>query len=203
MSDFSPRDRHNGSMETKQPLLIVVSGPGGVGKSTVVDVLVERHPELWLSRSWTTREQRPGEDESAYIFVSHQEFEDRIEAGGFLEYASFLGNYYGTPDLDPPDGRDVLLEIDVQGARQVVNKEPDALLLFLQAPDPREQEARLRRRGDPADKVAQRLAKSAEEQDAGIELGAEVIINHDIDDTVEVMWSAIEKARANRGGLSR
>lgn len=182
-----------------QPLLIVVSGPGGVGKSTVVDALIERYPELWLSRSWTTREQRPGESEEAYIFVSRDEFEARIEAGGFLEYASFLDNYYGTPTLETPNGRDVILEIDVQGARQVLAKDPEAILIFLQAPDPDEQQARLRRRGDPEQKVAQRLSKAAEEQDAGLELGASVIVNHDISDTVEAMWSAIEKARAARG----
>jgi guanylate kinase len=177
----------------------VVSGPGGVGKSTVVDVLIERYPELWLSRSWTTREQRPGEDPDAYIFVSRQQFLDRLDNNGFLEHAEFLGNFYGTPTLDAPSGRDVILEIDVQGARQVIATHPDALLIFLQAPDPEEQETRLRRRGDPPEKVAQRLAKAAEEADAGAELGASVIVNHDIDDTVEAMWSAIEKARAGRG----
>lgn len=182
-----------------EPLLIVVSGPGGVGKSTVVEALIERYPELWLSRSWTTRERRPGESPDAYVFVPRQEFEDRIAADGFLEYASFLDNYYGTPTLDSPSGRDVILEIDVQGARQVLAKDPEAVLIFLQAPDPSEQEARLRRRGDPEHKVEQRLAKAAEERDAGLELGASVIINHDISDTVEAMWSVIEKARAGRG----
>lgn len=181
------------------PLLIVVSGPGGVGKSTVVDALIEAYPELWLSRSWTTRERRPGEPEDAYVYVSRQDFEDRIAADGFLEYASFLDNYYGTPTLDAPNGRDVILEIDVQGARQVLAKDPEAVLIFLQAPDSAEQEARLRRRGDPEHKVEQRLAKAAEERDAGMELGAFVIVNHDIADSVEAMWSIIEKARAARG----
>ena len=181
------------------PLLIVVSGPGGVGKSTVVDALIERYPELWLSRSWTTRERRPGESERAYVYVTREVFEERIANDGFLEYASFLDNYYGTPVLDSPPGRDVILEIDVQGARQVLAKDPDAVLIFLQAPDPAEQEARLRRRGDPEHKVEQRLSKAAEERDAGLELGAAVIVNHDIDETVESMWAAIEKARAARG----
>lgn len=179
--------------------MIVISGPGGVGKSTVVDVLIERYPELWLSRSWTTRERRSGESEHAYVYVSDDEFQERINNGGFLEHAEFLGNFYGTPTLEPTGTRDVILEIDVQGARQVLKQEPDALLLFLQAPDAGEQEARLRRRGDPEHKVNQRLAKAAEEADAGSELGAQVITNHDIDETVEVMWAAIEKARAARG----
>lgn len=180
-------------------MLIVISGPGGVGKSTVVDALLERYPELWLSRSWTTRERRPSESEDAYVFVSREAFEERVANDGFLEYADFLGNYYGTPTLESTDGRDVILEIDVQGARQVVKDDSDALLIFLQAPDAEEQQARLRRRGDPEEKVAQRLAKAAEEADAGIELGASVITNYQIDDTVDAMWSAIEKARAARG----
>ena len=184
---------------THSPLLVVISGPGGVGKSTVVDALIERYPELWLSRSWTTRVRRPSEPEDAYVFVTTEQFEDRLARGGFLEYASFLGNYYGTPTLEPPEGRDVILEIDVQGARQVVKDEPDALLIFLKAPDAAEQQARLRRRGDPEEKVAQRLAKAAEEADAGTELGATVITNYDINETVEAMWAAIEKARAARG----
>ncbi len=180
---------------------MIVSGPGGVGKSTVVDVLIERYPELWLSRSWTTRQRRPRESERSYVFVTTEQFEERIKADGFLEHAEFLGNYYGTPSLDPPDGRDVILEIDVQGARQVVEKEQDALLLFLQAPSADEQQARLRRRGDPEEKVAQRVAKAAEEADAGRELDAQIITNFNIDDTVEEMWSAIEKARSDRGRL--
>ncbi len=165
----------------------------------MVDALIERYPELWLSRSWTTRQRRPTESEDAYVFVTTAEFEERIAEGGFLEYASFLGNYYGTPTLDAPEGRDVVLEIDVQGARQVIKKDPEALLIFLQAPDADEQEARLRRRGDVPAKVEQRLAKAAEEADAGLELGAFVITNHDIDETVDAMWAVIEKARAARG----
>lgn len=181
------------------PLLIVVSGPGGVGKSTVVKALVEKYPELWLSRSWTTRKRRPSESPDAYKFVTVEEFEKRIADDGFLEYAEFLGNYYGTPTLDDTDGRDVILEIDVQGARQVIEREPDAVLIFLQAPSQSEQQARLRRRGDPEEKVAQRVEKAAQEADAGRELGAQIITNFDINETVELMFAVIEKARAATG----
>ncbi len=177
---------------------MVISGPGGVGKGTVVAELVRRHPDLWLSRSWTTRERRPGEAADAYVFVDRAEFEKRIAENGFLEYAEFLGNLYGTPVPSPPPGRDVILEIDVQGARQVVELDPDAVLIFLEAPSVEEQEARLRRRGDPADKVAQRLAKAREEADAGAELGAIRIVNVEIGQCADDIHGAIVAARACR-----
>ncbi|MDP4642740.1 MAG: guanylate kinase, partial [Ilumatobacteraceae bacterium] len=105
-------------------IVFVVSGPGGVGKSTVVGELVKRDSELWLSQSWTTRERRPGEADDAYNFVSRDAFEAHIVAGGFLEWTTFLGNYYGTPLPTPTIGKDIVLEIEVDGASQVKQQHP-------------------------------------------------------------------------------
>ncbi len=153
---------------------------------------MEKHGDhYWLSRSWTTRQRRVGEAEDAYVFVDRAAFERRIADGGFVEWAEFLGNYYGTPLPDAPPGKLLIYEIDVQGARQVKEADPSAALVFLQVPSVEEQEARLRGRGDPEDKVAQRLAKAAEEADMGIELGAFHIVNHDVDTTVEALHTYI------------
>lgn len=166
-----------------QPI-VVVSGPGGVGKGTVVAELVADNDRYWLSRSWTTRTRRPGEAEDAYVFVSRGQFEDRIAVGGFVEHAEFLGNYYGTPTPDAPDGKILIYEIDVQGARQVAHIEPDALLVFLIAPSAEAQHQRLVGRGDPPEKVAERMRKAAEEAGAAAELGAHTIVNDQLDRTV-------------------
>ena len=141
--------------------IIVISGPGGVGKGTIVNALVERDPRLWLSRSWTTRKQRPSEPDTAYIFTDEASFERRIDQGGFLEWTRFLDNYYGTPTPDGVDGRDVVLEIEVDGAQQVKRLQHDAILIFVLPPSRAEQQRRLRGRGDPEEMVDERLAQGA------------------------------------------
>lgn len=176
-------------------MIIVVSGPGGVGKSTIVGALVLRDPELCLSRSWTTRERRPAESEESYVFTDTAIFEERISAGGFLEWTEFLGNYYGSPVPDPHRERDLVLEIEVDGAQQVKKIHPEALLLFVLPPSREEQERRLRGRGDPSDKVLARLRKAEVEEPIGRDLADHIVVNDDLEQTVNEMLRIIADAR--------
>lgn len=123
-----------GSSSGHAPRIFIISGPGGVGKGTIVDALMSRDPRLLLSRSWTTRAQRPGERDDAYVFTTRDSFEFHRESGGFLEWTEFLGNYYGTPVPDLSAGRDIVLEIEVDGAQQVKVRHPESVLIFILPP---------------------------------------------------------------------
>ena len=150
-------------------LLIVFSGPSGVGKGTVRAKIFEQENNFKYSVSMTTRKQRPGEvDGKDYYFRTREEFEELIRKGEMLEYAEYVGNYYGTPltyvnqTLD--EGKDIFLEIEVQGALQVKQKKPDAVFVFLTPPDLEQLRERLVGRGtDSSEVIAHRLEKAKEE----------------------------------------
>jgi guanylate kinase len=175
-----------------------VFGSGGVGKGTLVERLMSADPRLWLSRSWTTRRRRLGEPETAYHFVDREEFLARRKAGGFLESAEFLGHLYGTPTLEAPPGRDVLLEIEVDGAEQVKARHPDAVAVMVVAPSPQVQAKRLRARGDNEDHVAARMAMSPEEEARGRRLADHVVVNDDVDQAASEVVGILEAHRRSR-----
>ncbi|MFQ7124631.1 MAG: guanylate kinase [Eisenbergiella sp.] len=150
-------------------LLIVISGFSGVGKGTLVKKLVDSYDNYALSVSMTTRAPRDGEkDGVSYFFVEKETFEENIANDGLIEYASYVGNYYGTPrawvEEQLESGRDVVLEIEVQGALKVKEKFPEALLLFLLPPSAQELKHRLEKRGtETAEVIEQRLKRAREE----------------------------------------
>jgi guanylate kinase len=149
--------------------LIVITGPSGVGKGTLVKKLMAQMDRLKYSVSVTTRPIRPGEVEgTSYFFRSVAEFEEMIGQGAFMEYAKFAGNYYGTPrgwvSEEQESGVDVILEIEVQGAKQIYSQYPEAVMIFISPPSFEELEARLRgRQTESLDKINLRLEKAREE----------------------------------------
>jgi guanylate kinase len=192
------QDEKHDELHQAPPLVVIVSGPGGVGKGTIVESLVARDERLWLSRSWTTRARRDGERHDAYHFVTRDEFEERISGSGFLEWTSFLGNYYGTPLPEAVSGRDLVLEIEVDGARQVKTVHPDAVLVFLLPPSRLEQQRRLRGRGDAEDKVEERLRKAEEEEPVGIAMADHVVVNDDLELTLQELVRIVHHERKRR-----
>ena len=149
--------------------LFVVSGPSGVGKGTLVKKLVERDSNIVISISATTRKPREGEcDGREYYFISHDDFEKMISEDEILEYTTYCGNYYGTPKKEAErimgEGKDLILEIEVDGAAQIKKKYPDAVTIMLLPPSITELESRLRGRGTETDEVIlSRLARAREE----------------------------------------
>lgn len=176
--------------------LVVITGPSGVGKGTLLSHLRQRHPQLYLSTSATTRAPRPGEvDGQHYYFVSRDIFEAMIAAGELLEWAEFAGNYYGTPrqpvEVQVERGNQVILEIELQGARQVAQSFPEALKIFLLPPSPEELERRIRTRGQDNDAaIARRLQRARIELEAASEFDL-CIVNDDLDQALMALEAAL------------
>lgn len=176
--------------------LLVISAPSGAGKGTLIKRLVERADNVWVSVSATTRDPRPGEvDGVDYFFLTREGFEQLISEGGFLEYAEYNGNYYGTP-IAPimqhiDNGDIVVLEIEVQGAFQVKERVPDCAMLFIEPPSMEELERRLRARGTETDEVILGRMRTAQ-----VELGRKMeydmrLVNDDLDEATDELLAYV------------
>jgi guanylate kinase len=188
--------------QTSKGLLVVMSGPGGVGKSTISKAL-KSHPSIWLSISATTRAPRDGEiNGEDYFFVTENEFDEMIMNNHFLEWAEFAGNRYGTPRLEVvkqiENGKNVLLEIEIAGARQIKKQGHDALFVFIAPPSWEELEARLIGRGtDSPERQRARLDLAREEMAAASEFD-EILINTEVNQVAAALVSLALKKRERR-----
>jgi len=184
-------------------LVVIVSAPSGSGKSTLVGRLLEKYPELLFSVSYTTRiprgRERPGEN---YHYVSRQEFEARIARDEFLEYAQVFGNYYGTHssflERARAEGRDLVLDIDVQGARQLKSKIPDAVSIFILAPSRHILEQRLRARSEDFEEVIQRRLREAAREIENYSAYDYVLINREVEAAVNTLAAILQAERVRR-----
>jgi guanylate kinase len=185
------------------PKVFVITGPSGVGKGTLIHRLLDRLPELELSVSATTRAPRPGEQDGVdYHFLTRAEFDSRVAAGEFVEHATYSGNTYGTlrTELERrlAAGVPVVLEIEVQGARQVREAVPDAVAVFIAPPDPEALRERLTGRGtDTPEQVEARLRTAEGELEAQPEF-AHVVVNGELDAATEELAQIVCKALASR-----
>ena len=177
--------------------LIIITGPSGVGKGTVVKELLDRNKDIWLSISATTRNPRIGEkDGENYYFISDERFKDMIDKKDFLEWAQFAGNYYGTPlstvNEKIEKGFIVLLEIEVEGAKQIKEKFPEALSIFLLPPSKAELEKRIRNRGTEKEEAIDRRLSRADYEIASSDEFDFVLTNNDVDETVKEVFKIIK-----------
>lgn len=185
--------------------LYVISGPSGVGKGSVVELLSEAHPELFVSISVTTRPPRSGERPGVqYSFVSPAQFEELIQYEALLEHAEVFGHFYGTPIVPIEDaralGKDAVLEIDVQGAMQIRERVPDALLIFLVPPSMDELARRLNERGtEGQDDLERRLTGARREMEQRDRFDY-IVENDDLDRATAQVAAIIEQHRAGDAG---
>ncbi|MCE2928233.1 MAG: guanylate kinase [Candidatus Caenarcaniphilales bacterium] len=180
--------------------LIVFTGPSGVGKGTIVKKLFEQVQGIEFSVSCTTREKREGEvDGKNYFFKTREEFENMITNNELLEHAEFVGNHYGTPkafvEKTLAEGKDVFLEIEVQGALQIMQKFPEAITIFLVPPKFEVLEERLRKRGTESEEVLQKRLTKAQEEMGFMDMFEYIVVNDDIDQAVKLLEALIMQAR--------
>ncbi|MEA5512956.1 guanylate kinase [Nodularia sp. UHCC 0506] len=176
--------------------LIVLTGPSGVGKGTLMQELLKRHPELYYSVSVTTRSARPGETNGEnYYFISRSKFEQLVAQGEFLEWAEFAGNYYGTPREavlnQIQSGKLVMLEIELEGARQIRVSFPSAFSIFILPPSLKELENRIRGRAqDSEEAIARRLDRAQAEIQAADEFDVQ-IVNDDLENALKAIEATL------------
>lgn len=181
-------------------ILIVLSGFSGAGKGTLVKKLLQTYDNYALSISMTTRQPREGErDGVEYFFRTKEQFEENISKDGFIEYACYCGNYYGTPKKYVEEqleaGKDVILEIEIQGALKVKEQFPESLLMFVTPPTAAELQRRLVGRGTETEEViSKRLARASEESE-GIEAYDYIVVNDDLDVCVKELHELVDAAR--------
>ncbi len=180
-------------------IIIVVSGFSGAGKGTVMKALTAKYDKYALSISATTRNPRPGEENGReYFFVSNEEFEKLINENGLIEHAGYVDHYYGTPRKFVEDqldaGKDVILEIEIQGALQIKEQYPEAVLLFIMPPSAVELKKRLTGRGTETEEVIAQRLKRAKEESVGIEKYDYIVVNDDLDECVEQVHDIISAA---------
>jgi guanylate kinase len=190
-------------MTTQSPAVFIISAPSGSGKSTLTRELIKLVPGLRFSISYTTRpprgQERDGED---YFFVTREEFERRLALGEFLENAEVFGNYYGThlSELEraATEGVDLVLDIDVQGARQLKGKIPAAVSIFILAPSREILEQRLRSRSQDSDHVIERRLRDAAEEIRNYSLYDYVLVNREVATSVNILVSIVKATRSRR-----
>lgn len=183
--------------------VFIISAPSGSGKSTLVSRLLQRDTRLRFSVSYTTRKPRgrekPGE---SYIYIGRDDFENRIESGEFLEYAEVFGNYYGTNrkvlEQAEQEGKDVVLDIDVQGARQLKDKIPNAVSIFVLAPSRDILEQRLQARSEDSPETIQRRLRDAAEEIRNYKQYDYVLVNYRVEESVDVLAAIVKAERVKR-----
>jgi len=181
-------------------ILIIISGFSGAGKGTLVKKLLQTYDNYALSISMTTRQPREGERHGVeYFFADKEQFEQTIAENGLIEYACYCGNYYGTPrayvEEQREAGKDVILEIEIQGALKVKEQFPESLLLFVTPPSAAELERRLVGRGTETEEVIRKRLARASEESEGIEAYDYIVVNDDLDECVEEVHRLVDAAR--------